>query len=343
VRWLIVPPFDRPGHAGVDFADELRGLGHEVDLFAYRRENVLYKNKPTKAVYQRVIAQRLERRCAAFRPDVVLVVKGGPIAAEVLHGIRSRTGALLVNVFPDNPLWMIDFQHIEAYDLFFTKERYAIRQLRMAGLRNVHYLAPYCVPAFHHPVVPTEDEQRTLEGIVAMVGAWYPYRERFLREIAHYPVKVWGPGWRRAGDPRVRALVMGGSVGGRDKLAIYSGARLSLNLHHPMNDVVGVNTRTFELAAAGACQIVDLKDDLPALFKPDEEVVAFHDLRDLRRALDHYLGHPDEAHAIGQNARRRALAEHTLAHRIGEILSVAEERFGVKGRASDVEPSASIP
>ncbi len=95
-----------------------------------------------------------------------------------------------------------------------------------------------------------------------------------------------------------------------------------------MNDIVGLNNRTFELAASGACQVVDLKDDLPAIFKPGEEVVAFQDLGDLRRQLDYYLAHPDEARAIGENARRRALAEHTLRHRLEEMLSVIEARFG---------------
>jgi len=30
VRWLIVLPSERPGLMGMDFADELRALGHEV-------------------------------------------------------------------------------------------------------------------------------------------------------------------------------------------------------------------------------------------------------------------------------------------------------------------------
>ena len=95
-----------------------------------------------------------------------------------------------------------------------------------------------------------------------------------------------------------------------------------------MNDVVGVNTRAFELAAAGACQVVDLKDDLPQLFKPGEEVVAFRDLPELRRHLSYYLAHPDEARAIGDNARRRALAEHTARHRIDEMLAAIRDRCG---------------
>jgi spore maturation protein CgeB len=117
-------------------------------------------------------------------------------------------------------------------------------------------------------------------------------------------------------------------VWGRDKRAVYSGSALSLNPHHPMNDVVGVNTRTFELAACGACQVVEDKGTLPELFAPGDEVVTYRDLPGLRRQLDYYLAHPDEARAIGQNARRRALKEHTLRHRIDEMMGVIEQRAG---------------
>jgi spore maturation protein CgeB len=147
-----------------------------------------------------------------------------------------------------------------------------------------------------------------------------------VRELADTPLRVWGQGWTRAEDPVVRRMAGGGPVYGRDKLAVYTGSTVSLNHHHPMNDIVGVNTRAFELAAAGACQLVDAKDDVGRLFKPGEEVLTYRDLAELRRHLARCLAHPDEARAIGENARRRALAEHTLRHRIDAMLDVLESR-----------------
>ena len=123
----------------------------------------------------------------------------------------------------------------------------------------------------------------------------------------------------------VRQMVAGGPVFGRDKLCVYAGSTVSLNHHHPMNDIVGVNTRAFELAAAGACQVADFKEDLATLFKPGEEVLVYRDLGELGRLLDHYLARPEEARAIGDNAQRRALAEHTLQHRIEEMLVILQE------------------
>ncbi|MEK7836498.1 MAG: hypothetical protein AAB328_00820, partial [candidate division NC10 bacterium] len=66
MRWLIVLPFERPEHMGVDFRDALVGLGHEVRTFAYRRDNPLYKNRGTKAAYQLWILRRLEGECVAW-------------------------------------------------------------------------------------------------------------------------------------------------------------------------------------------------------------------------------------------------------------------------------------
>jgi spore maturation protein CgeB len=328
MRWLVVLPFEQPGFLGSDFLEELTALGHETRTFVYRPRNVLYKNRGSKELYQRWLLRRLERLCTAWRPDVMLVIKGGPIAPEVLDRVRRRLGTRIINIFPDNPLWMMPFPAIEAYDLFFTKERYALHCLQQAGLRNVHYLPSHCVPAHHFPVTLTADEQRRFGAALSFVGSRYPYRERFVRELSGFPLRLWGSGWTRCLDPKVRKLVAGAPVYDRDKLCVYSGSTLSLNQHHPMNDIVGVNNRTFELAAAAACQLVDFKEDLATLFKPGEEVVTYRDLGELRHNINYYLTHPDEARAIGANARSRALAEHTVRHRLQEMLAVMEQRWG---------------
>src|SRR6266536_2904297 len=160
MRWLIVLPFDRPEHMGVDFRDELVAMGHEVRTFAYRRDNPLYKNKSTKAAYQLWILRRLEQLCLSWHPALVLVIKGGHITPWLIRRVKAKRDTLFVNFFPDNPLLMMPFECIEAYDVFFTKERYALRALESVGLSNLHYLPLYCVPDFHHPVTLSGEEAR---------------------------------------------------------------------------------------------------------------------------------------------------------------------------------------
>ena len=78
---------------GMDFADELRELGHDVRTFEYRKDNPLYKNRSTKGAYQAILLRSLERECVAWRPSLVLVIKGGPITAALfdpLFAVRFR-------------------------------------------------------------------------------------------------------------------------------------------------------------------------------------------------------------------------------------------------------------
>lgn len=328
MRWLIVLPFERPQLMGIDVRDELVARGHAVRTFAYRRDNVFYKNRGSKDVYARWILHQLERVCVAWRPSLVLVIKGGPITAAVIDRIRRRTDTLFLNLFPDNPLLMMPFEHIEAYDIFFTKERYALTSLERAGLGNLYYMPLYCVPELHHPVTLSPEEESRYAGPIALVGSHYPYRERILRALAGAPIRVWGAGWSRVQSPSVRQMVAGGPVWGRAKLAVYSAATAALNPHHPLNDIDGTNTRLFELAASGACQLVDWKDVLPTLFEPGREILTYRDLPELQRHLDRVLAHPDEARDIGRAALKRALGEHTLGHRIDEMLTAVEQRFG---------------
>src|SRR5262249_33609711 len=272
-------------------------------------------------------------------------IKGGPIPPGLVRRVKRRRDVLFINFFPDNPLLMMPFDGIEAYDVFFTKERHALRALEGVGIRNLYYLPMYCVPAMHHPITLTSEEQLRYARPISFVGSRYPYRERLIKELVEFPVKLWGAGWSRAESPEIRAAVAGGPVWGRAKLAVYCGAMLSLNHHHPLNDIVGVNTRTLELAAAGACQVVDLKEELPALFKPGEEILAYRDLEELKHYLTYYLAHLDEARAIGENARKRALKEHTLRHRIEEMVDVVEQRFGTRSsrpRSPPGSPASTV-
>jgi len=82
-----------------------------------------------------------------------------------------------------------------------------------------------------------------------------------------------------------------------------------------MNDIVGVNTRAFELAASGAARSWISKASCGALH-PRGGGRGLPRSRRAQNQLGYYLAHPDEARAIGGNAMKRALQEHTLRHRI---------------------------
>jgi spore maturation protein CgeB len=79
-------------------------------------------------------------------------------------------------------------------------------------------------------------------------------------------------------------------------------------------------TRVFEAAGAGACLITDYWEGIPQFFEPDEEILVANsgdEVAAIVESLDE-----KRSRAIGENALRRVLAEHTYAHRAARFEEV---------------------
>ena len=77
--------------------------------------------------------------------------------------------------------------------------------------------------------------------------------------------------------------------------------------------------RLFQIAASGAFNLSDWREDALTLFVPDVEAVYFKSLDELPALIDRFIEAPDECRKIAQAARQRFLAEHTAAHRMAEL------------------------
>jgi spore maturation protein CgeB len=113
---------------------------------------------------------------------------------------------------------------------------------------------------------------------------------------------------------------------------IFLASQINLNLHSslshpgidPMRDFV--NPRTFEIAACGAFQLTDFRDELPEMFNVGEEIEAFNTVEELRDKISHYASRPEEREKIAQAGMRRVLKEHTFVHRMASMMSAVLPR-----------------
>ena len=113
--------------------------------------------------------------------------------------------------------------------------------------------------------------------------------------------------------------------------AFYSESRWTLNVTR--EDMIArgwsPSVRLFEAAACATPIISDRWDGLDELLAPDREIVLADTTDDVLAALDR----PD-AGRIGAAARARVLAEHTAAHRAGELERHLAEAGGKRTRAA---------
>ena len=184
--------------------------------------------------------------------------------------------------------------------------------------------AQECVPIYnaldpetHFPVAPVESFRADL----SFLGNRLPDREErvrsfFMEAAGRLPTQrflLGGSGWHDFSLPgNVRYA---GHVYTADHNAFNCSARLVLNISRSSMAEYGFSpaTRVFEAAGAGACLITDYWEGIEQFFMPEEEILIARDGTEVAELVKSIT--PSRAAEIGQAALRRALAQHTYAHR----------------------------
>ena len=310
---------------GWAFDSAFQRLGLHTQTFFYRKMGrlvLLERNKYLRYLWLSYMNNSLLDQVRSIKPDMLFLSRAETVHPETLWKIRKNTQTLIVNVFTDNPLSIGKFEAIEPCHYFFVKDTYVRDTLRKAGLRNVRYL-PQCTNAdVYRPYELDEAERGMFCADVSLVGSRYAYRVRLLKELEEFNIALWGRGWSKVSDKRLLQSVRGRRHTGTKKAKVFSGSAISLNPHHPLNDIRGTNSRTFDIAACKGFQLSDDKEDLRDLLKPGEEIICFRTADELKKLIGYYLSHPDERKQLAEAAYQRVLKDHTYYNRASEILDI---------------------
>jgi spore maturation protein CgeB len=346
-------------------------LGHRITFFepdAYdRQQNRDLKEDPVWArvvVYPGEGSEGVERVLHEGRKyDAVVKASGVGVFDELLERsvLELRTAGQTVIFWDvDAPATLQRIQEnpddafralVPHYDFIFT---YGGGDRVVA---NYHaFGARECIPVYnaldpetHHPVAPRPE----LAADLSFLGNRLPDREArveefFLKAAASLPKHrflLGGSGWGdKALPPSVRYV---GHVFTADHNAFNCTPRAVLNVSRDSMAENGWSpaTRVFEAAGAAACLITDAWEGIEAFLEPEREVLVARDGNEVA-ALVASLDEA-RAHAIGQAAMRRVLAEHTYAHRARQVDQILRGRDASRhvpeGRATLQEPAGGLP
>ena len=181
-----------------------------------------------------------------------------------------------------------------------------------------------CVPVYNgldpdiHCPAPCSPQYAADLGFM---GNRLPDREQRVHEFLFRPAillpehqfLLGGNGWNPEDTPPNVACL--GHVYTRDHNAFNCSPRAVLNINRESMARYGFSpaTRVFEAAGAGACIISDQWEGADMFFEPGSEWLLAKDGQSVAALLEQLS--PDRARAMGQAARRRALAHHTYQQR----------------------------
>jgi spore maturation protein CgeB len=344
LRILVVGPLYGGSHpVARSCARAFGGLGHKAALLDYAPFYPGYQalrdvtaDKPTaNRLTQELVnflGEILLARVRDFRPDLVFFLAQAPADPRLLRQLRAE-GPLLAYWFVEDfqvfPYWRDLAPEV---DVFFTLQREPFfRELTELGQKNAAFLPLAADPEIYRPLDLTPAEQRQFGAAVAFVGAGYRNRREFFHGLLDFDFKIWGSEWNLNSPLGPFIQNQGARVSAEEAVKIFNASRINLNLHsspyylgiNPEGDYL--NPRTFDLAAAGAFQLVDPRLQLPEFFTPEEEVAIFHDLAEAREKIAFFLSQEEERLRVAQRGRERCLRDHTYSIRMEQALDVIAE------------------
>ncbi len=130
-----------------------------------------------------------------------------------------------------------------------------------------------------------------------------------------------GKGWERMGLQAQKE-----HSGVPEAKEYYVNAQASLNLFGGCVHG-GMPLRPYEIACSHGLLFTQYNRELPSLFEPGRECVAFRNQDQMLEQLDRVLEAPSEYDRVVEAGRRRAMSAHTWEKRLATIMQAAKERF----------------
>ncbi|MEJ2068990.1 MAG: glycosyltransferase [Syntrophobacterales bacterium] len=341
LRILVVGPLYGGSHPiARSCARAFSALGHQAELLDYapfyQGYQILQDVTADKSTENRLtqelltfLGEILVARVRDFRPDLVFLLAQAPVEPRLLRRLSSE-GPLLaywfVEAFQVFPYWRDLAPEV---DVFFTIQREPFfRELSELGPKNFAFLPLAADPEVYRPLNLTPEEIRQFGAAVSFVGAGYRNRREFFPGLLDFDFRIWGSDWNLNSPLGPFIQNHGARVSEEEAVKIFNASRINLNLHsspyhlaiNPEGDYV--NPRTFDLAAAGAFQLVDPRAQLSEFFQPEEEVALFHDLTEARDKIAFYLSHGEECIRMARQGRKRCLRDHTYNVRLEQALDL---------------------
>ncbi|MFN0195797.1 MAG: glycosyltransferase [Planctomycetaceae bacterium] len=221
-----------------------------------------------------------------------------------------------------NRLWLTDSAQLDplaapSYGrIFLSDPGYRDELEQRIGKDRVTGVIPFAFDPQIHAPAPA----RRMRYDICFIGNRDPKRDDYLPALfrERFDSLIVGNYWLKHRLAWRHPLSFRRSVSREGMGEIYARSRISLNLHAKVVRA-GTNMRTFECAGYGIAQLVEHRPGISELFEPEREIVLFHDAPEMVSQAARLLADIDLRRELAENARRRALAEHTYQHRLQAI------------------------
>jgi spore maturation protein CgeB len=267
------------------------------------------------------------------KPDLLFIIKGDHIFPATLEKLKKIISCPIIAYVWDDPFYATntdqdDYRRtnfsdgIPWYDYIYVFDSFYIEEIKRKGAKKVQYLPLATNPNRYKEISVSEQDRRDYGYDVCFIGVPFESRVEIFEGLHDYNLGVFGDQWTKyfIRKGQKTPSYYKGRVSSEIVNKIYLSSKIVLNIHHP-HSIEGLNTRTFDIPACGAFEIVDYKEGVEKHFVIDKEIVTFRSINELRSKIDFYLENEDLRKSIAERGKQRVLIEHTWVHRAIDIIT----------------------
>ncbi|MDP2805267.1 MAG: glycosyltransferase [Gallionellaceae bacterium] len=250
------------------------------------------------------MSSNFEKKVAEFQPDAILVIHGLPFGESFLSKLTKPKIGWHLEPRDDLPYLVSNASPFNIYNSFSQKD---VNLLVGAGF-DCRYLSHAVDPTnfYSEPNIPKEFD-------LTFVGNWSAWRDEALSAALEVTqnVALYGSYWRKKSSiPRklLDQIYKGEQIIGRDLNHLFNQSRIVLNASRiPQSH--GLNMRFFEVLSAGNVLLTDRAPELEKHFSPNEHLVTYQNLSELKLHLKDLLENPARQELV-RNAGQRLVHGH---------------------------------
>jgi spore maturation protein CgeB len=247
--------------------------------------------------------------------DFLLVFKGKHLFPGTLERLSS-SGLPAYCMYPD--VSFLDhgpdiWRCLPLYRCVFTTKSFHMEDANLRKhVQDLRLVSHGFDPDVHRPVELAQRVQAAYGCDVSFVGCWSAKKEQLLSALveqrAGVSLRIWGPGWERAGRLLQDRWARRGAYG--DELCvIYQASKVNLGLLSEAGGgtTVGdqVTARTWQIPASGGFMLHEATAELEQYFAPGREVGVFGSPAELVEKTSWYLANEQERLATAAAGHRR--------------------------------------
>ena len=258
----------------------------------------------------------LTAQARTFKPDVIFVCDVLYLPAHFHQTLKDHTKLLVGEMAYPIPPGL----DLTPFDLIVSAAPHFVERLRKAGARSELLQLGFEQTILDRLGNQTKDVELAFIG---SVGKDHQQRLELLEKLCRkVPISFWGAGAASLpADSPLRGRVKP-PLWGYDMYRQLQRSKIALNIHIDMAEQYAANMRLYEATGVGTMLLTDWKVNLPELFEPGKEVVAYRSPDECVELVQYYLAHDDEREAIAKAGQKRTLCEHSYYHRMQELTEI---------------------